>query len=238
MKKKVKMKVKDLITAYNELMGGIDSDATLSDNRAYGGILRAGKGGFVECLTKQLVLIAWTDILEQPISKIEINKKKMTIKMKNNYIERIDEPKVKEYLKAHQDTMVYMFGTDVQVFVNGRLVLPIECKAYTENAMMKRIIFDAFLMKEIANIDTYYLLQLESQLGGDFGELNDITYGSAPTHALLSYVDVNIKIITLLKGERKVDKPIHKKKFFKELKAEELYKAINIFAAALKKHIN
>ena len=61
-------------------------------------------------------------------------------------------------------------------------------------------------MKEAVGTDTYYLVQLESQLGGDYSELNDITYGSPATHALLSHVDVELKIITLLKGERKVDK--------------------------------
>jgi len=40
----------------------------------------------------------------------------------------------------------------------------------------------------------------------------------------------------LLKGERKVDRPIHKPEFFKELKMSELIKAVNLFANDLKKY--
>jgi hypothetical protein len=70
-------------------------------------------------------------------------------------------------------------------------------------------------------------------LGGDYCELNDVTFGSPATHALLSRSNINLEIITLLEGERKVDRPIHKREYFKELKAKELLKAINIFADAL-----
>ena len=115
-------------------------------------------------------------------------------KIKDGYIDRIKNEKVKEYVRENQDDLVYKFGTDVQVYIDGKLVLPIECKAYTENAMMKRILFDASLMKETKGINKYYLVQLESQLGGDYSQLNEITYGSPATHALLSHVDVDLEI--------------------------------------------
>ena len=62
-----------------------------------------------------------------------------------------------------------------------------------------------------------------------------MTYGSPATHALLSYVDVELKIITLLKGERKVDKPIHKAEFFKELEMRELKNAVELFTEDLRR---
>ena len=225
-----------LISAYNKLVKGIDDAAAASHDRAYGGIIRAGKGELVESIAANLVEIAWTEVLNQRLSRMEINKKKMPIGISDEYIARISDPKVRAYVQAHRSSLVYKFGTDVQVFIDGRLVLPIECKAYSENAMLKRILFDAELMKEAVGTDTYYLVQLESQLGGDYSELNDVTYGSPATHALLSHVDVELKIITLLKGERKVDKPIHKAEYFKELKMSELLKAVNLFADALKKY--
>ena len=232
----VEKKLKILINAYNKLVKGIDDAASMSEDRAYGGIIRAGKGKLVEKVTSHLVQIAWTDILDQDPSRMEINKKKIPIGIKNDYIQRISNPKVKAYVISNRDKLVYKFGTDVQVYIDGRLVLPIECKSYTENAMLKRILFDAKLMKEARGINTYYLVQLESQLGGDYSELNDISYGSPATHALLSHVDVELKIITLLKGERKVDRPIHKPEFFKELKMNELKKAVNLFANDLKRY--
>ncbi len=225
-----------LISAYNKLVTGIDDAAAASNDRAYGGIIRAGKGELVESIAANLVEIAWTEVLNQRLSRMEINKKKMPIGISDDYIARISDPKVRAYVQSHRGSLVYKFGTDVQVFIDGKLVLPIECKAYSENAMLKRILFDAELMKEAVGTDTYYLVQLESQLGGDYGELNDITYGSPATHALLSHVDVELKIITLLKGERKVDRPIHKREYFKELKMSELLKAVNLFADALRKY--
>ena len=232
----VEAKLSTLIAAYNKLVKGIDDAAAMSSDRAYGGIIRAGKGKLVENITAKLVEIAWTEVLHQHLSRLEINKKKMPIGVNDDYIARISDPKVKAFVKTNRSSLVYKFGTDVQVFIDGRLVLPIECKAYSENAMLKRILFDAVLMKEAVQTDTYYLVQLESQLGGDYSELNDVTYGSPATHALLSHVDVELKIITLLKGERKVDKPIHKAEYYKELKMSELLKAVNIFADALKKY--
>lgn len=111
--------------------------------------------------------------------------------------------------------------------------MPIECKAYTENAMLKRILFDAVLAKEAYGVSRYYLVQLESQLGGDYCELKEPTYGSPASHALMSHVDVDLTIITLLKGERDINRPIHKKEFFKKLTPEILENTIEKFATAL-----
>lgn len=233
---KVEEKLNVLIAEYNKLVKEIDDIAASSNDRAYGGIIRSKKGELVEHIARELVKIAWTEALRQDISRMEINKKKMPIGINDAYIARISDPNVKTYVQNNRNSLVYKFGTDVQVFIDGKLVLPIECKAYAENAMIKRILFDAELMKEAVGADTYYLVQLESQLGGDYSELNDVTYGSPATHALLSHIDVNLTIITLLKGERDVNKPIHKPEFFKELKMSELLKAVNIFANALKKY--
>lgn len=233
----VEDKLNILIAAYDKLVKGIDTAAAASTDRAYGGIIRAGKGELVENIAGELVRIAWVDILGQNPSRLDINKKKMPIGVSNAYISRIPDPKVRDYLTAHRSELVYKFGTDVQVFVDGKLVLPIECKAYTENAMLKRILFDAELMREAVGTDTYYLVQLESQLGGDYSQLNDVTFGSPASHALMSHVDVNLVIITLLAGERKVDRPIHKAAYFKEMKIRELRHAVEVFAGALERYV-
>lgn len=232
----VERKLNTLIAVYNKLVKGIDDEANMSQDRAYGGIIRSGKGKLVEKITSNLVEIAWVDVLNQKLSRMEIDKKKIPIGIKDDYIERISNPEVRDYVASHKDDLIYKFGTDVQVYIDQRLVLPIECKAYTENAMLKRILFDAKLMKESMGINTYYLVQLESQLGGDYCKLNNVTYGSPATHALLSHVDVDLKIITLLKGERMVDRPIHKTEFFKELEMIQLKKAVNLFVNDLKKY--
>jgi hypothetical protein len=233
----LKDELNSIIAAYNKLVKGINETALDNDDRAYGGIIRAGKGELVESIAKQLVRSAWCTILDQPISRLSMDKKKFKISVKDDYIERIKEPHIKNYLERNKSTMIYKFGTDVHVYIDDKLVIPIECKAYTENAMIKRILFDAALMQEAKRINKYYLLQLESQLGGDYCELNDLTYGSPSTHALISHFDIELEIITLLKGERKVDKPIHKLEYFKPLEFKRLEWAANLFATDLKQYI-
>ena len=84
---------------------------------------------------------------------------------------------------------------------------------------------------------SFILVQLESQLGGDFSKLNPITYGSPSTHTLFSYFDIEINVVTLLKGERKVDRPIHKAEFFKPLERVSLEIAINQISKVLEIYI-
>jgi hypothetical protein len=66
--------------------------------------------------------------------------------------------------------------------------------------------------------------------------LGIITYGSPSTHSLLSYFDVDLTIITLLKGERRVDRPIHKPEFYKPLTEDSLKKAIDALKQILRKY--
>lgn len=232
---KLDEKLNGIIEYYNTTVCGMDELARAAD-RSYGGFLRATKGALVETIATELVKIAWEDALKQDPKRIKINKHKMPITISDEYIQRSSNADIKEYLTNKKDKLVYKFGKDVQVFVDGKLVLPIECKAFTENAMIKRILFDAMLMKEATGVDTYYLFQLESQLGGDYSQLNTVTYGSPATHALLSHMSVDLKIITLLKGERNVKKPIHLPDYFKQLDIKQLHKAVAIFAKALEKY--
>ena len=103
--------------------------------------------------------------------------------------------------------------------------------------MLKRILVDFTLLKTIYPKLICCLFQLESQLTGDYSEINKpIIYGSHSTHTLLSYFDVDLNIFTLLEGERKVDAPIHKKEFIKPLEKESLIRTIEKFTEILKEH--
>jgi len=51
------------------------------------------------------------------------------------------------------------------------------------------------------------------------------------------FPEVKLRIFTFLKGERKVDKPIHKPKFFKPLEKKQIEKAVFILSADLKKYL-
>ena len=133
----------------------------------------------------------------------------------------------------------FVIKTDVHCSVDCELVIGVECKAYTENAMLKRILVDFTFMKKLWPNINCFLLQLENFMGGDYSELSkQITYGSKPTHTILSqFDDLNLEIITLLEGNRHVERPIHKEAFFKELEEKNLRLAIDKFKKVLIKYL-
>ena len=228
--------VMELVKAYDLLVKGIDDKAHIEVERAYGGIIRAGKGILVESIAKHLVEIAWKDLGGKQ-DRLSLDRQAIKVPLKKEYLERVKSPEVREYIKKNLPKYYYRLMTDVHVHFNNKLVLVIECKAYTENAMIKRILVDFTLFNEMIPKLDFILFQLESQLGGDYGKVAKTIYGSESTHTLLSYFDIDLNIITLLEGERKVDMPIHKKEFYKPLKVESVMNAVEAIKSLLHKHL-
>lgn len=215
-----------LIAETNAQIRGIEQVAKKDTERAYGGIIRAGKGGLVEFLCKELVKIAW-DELGCDENLLSFSSQKVPIPLKNEYLERIKSDEVKKWINDNYNDFVFNAKVDVHVFIQDKFILGIECKAYTENAMLKRILVDFTLLKTVYPKLQCALLQLESQLTGDYSQINKkVIYGSHSTHTLMSYFDVDLNIMTLLEGERKVDEPIHKIEFFKTIERKALIKAV------------
>ena len=230
---KLSKDIQSLINAYKFLVKGIDKKAKHSDDRAYGGVIRAGKGLLVESITKSLVEIAWKE-LGLNSKRLSLEKQTVKIPLKEIYLERIKSPEVKKYIKENLKDFYYTLKTDVHVYIDKKFEMAIECKAYTENAMLKRILVDFTLFKQVyPNLD-FVLLQLESQLGGDYSSPNYVKYGSPSTHTLLSYFDIGLNILTLLEGERKVDKPIHKSEYYKPLDSKSILTALEVIKSLLK----
>ena len=231
--KKQSKEVLSLINAYEFLVKGIDIKAKdNTDDRAYGGVIRAGKGLLVESMAKSLVEIAWKEMGGKQ-ERLSLEKQTVKIPIKPEYVDKIKSPEIKEYIKKNISDFYYTLKTDVHVYIDRKFKIAIECKAYTENAMMKRILVDFTLFKQVYPDLSFVLLQLESQLGGDYSTNNGVKYGSPSMHTLLSYFDIDLNIITLLEGERKVDKPIHKPEYYKSLRAESLMTALEVFKKLL-----
>lgn len=229
--------IQEIIDAYNKLVRNIDTAAIASKNgRAYGGIIRAGKGKLVESIAKALITTAWQRLKQEP-NRLEMVRKQIKIPIKEEYIDSLDDKEVKEYIKQNIRDYYYPYKPDILISIDGKIILAIECKSYTENAMLKRILVDATLLKTQYPDIRFILLQLESQLGGDFSQLKEVTYGSPSTHTLLSHFDVDLHIITLLKGERNVDRPIHKAEFFKPLERRNLERAVKVISNILEEYI-
>jgi len=218
----------------NAQIRGIEQVAKKDTERAYGGIIRAGKGGLVEFLCKKLVKIAWNE-LGGDENLLSFSSQKVPIPLKKEYLTRIKSAEVKKWIKDNYSDFVFNAQVDVHVFINNQFALGIECKAYTENAMLKRILVDFTLLKTVYPKMQCALLQLESQLTGDYSKINKkVILGSHSTHTLMSYFDIDLHIMTLLEGERKVDEPIHKSQFFKPLKKEVLVKTVEKIEEFLK----
>jgi len=235
-KNKIEKEIQRIITNYNTVIKTVDEKAKRAKIRAYGGVIRAIIGDLVQNgIAKKLIIIAW-NLLGRDPKRISFLNKRIKIPIKRKYIEKIENSVIKKFLLDNIDKCWYGQKTDLHVFIDGKFRMAIECKAYTENAMMKRILVDFTLLKEKYPNLNCVLFQLESQLGGDYSNLGDITLGSFSTHTLLSFFNINLFVITLLQGERKVDQPIHKMEYYKPLTKESLYRAIQTFKELLEKY--
>lgn len=236
-KNEIEKRVQAIIRAYKHLVLRIDKRAQEDTSaRAYGGILRSSKGKLVEeDIAKQIVLIAW-ESLGQDLRRLSFPTKQIKIPIRREYIKKIKDSEIQEYLSKNINKCYYGQKSDLHVYVDNKFVIAVECKAYSENAMMKRILVDFTLLKVVYPHLDCVLFQLESQLGGDYSVVQDKSFGSFPTHTLMSFFDLDLHIITLLQGERRVDRPIHKSKFYKALTKKSLYRAIQTFHRLLEKY--
>lgn len=230
-------RISELIKTYQSVVKVVDKNAKGDEDRAYGGVVRSVKGKLQEHITEEIIKIAWESIGGEN-SRISVNSKKQRIPIQKDYVSQIEDNEIKQYILSNISEYHCGLSVDKQIVVDDKFIIGIECKAFTENAMIKRILVDFSLLKTIFPNISCYLFQLESQLGGDYRDLNEVTFGSKSTHALMSYFpEVKLQIFTFLKGERKVDKPIHKEKYFKLLEKIQIEKAISLLANDLKSYL-
>jgi len=229
-------RIDEVIRTYDGVVKGVDNKAH-EEERAYGGIVRSEKGKLQEHITEEIIRMAWANIGGDE-SRLSINKRKHRVPIQEDYVMKIKNKEIREYIIRKTPDYCFGVSVDKQVFIDDKFVIGIECKAYTENAMIKRILVDFSLLKRIFPNIGCYLFQLESQLGGDYKDLKEITFGSEPTHTLMSYFpEVNLKIHTFLEGERKVNKPIHNPEFFKPLGKKQIEKAVTLLSDNLEYHL-
>lgn len=224
----------EIIRAYNLLVGGIDEYATHDEDRAYGGVIRAVKGKLVESMAYHIIRLAWQELGASPTRLSFESAKTYRAPIQPHYIESLPL-EVRDYIKSAQSDYFYRVQVDRHVFVDDVFVMGVECKSYTENAMLKRILVDFRLLKSLHPGLVCCLLQLENMLGGDYSNpLAAPQFGSASSHTLMSHFpEVSLNVVTLLSGDRKVNRPIHNPDYFKPMRLEYLDRAINRFAQLL-----
>ena len=228
--------LKQLIDIVNHRIQGIEYVAQVDQDRAYGGIIRSAKGKLLEELCKELVTIAWNE-LGGDNKRLSFSNKRVDIPLRKEYINKIKSETVKKWITDNYTDFVFKAQVDNHTMIDDKFVLGIECKAYTENAMLKRILVDFTLLKSVYKDLKCALLQFESQLTGDYSEIDKpVILGSHSSHTLMSHFDVDLHIMTLIKGERKVDEPIHKAEFFKPLTYEAVIKCIEHIKSLLEEY--
>ncbi len=239
MKTETRRLLTDLIETYDRTTRVMEHGAAKAieeEGRAYGGFIRSAKGKMQEYITNQIIQIAWNSELAKDVKRLSINSEKIPIPIKIEYVNEIKDPAIKDYILSNIKRYYYGLSVDKHVFVDGKFIFGIECKAYTENAMIKRILVDFLLLKTIHPNLFCYLFQLESQLGGDYSSEIKAPKGSPSTHTLMSYFsEVDLRVVTLLPGERKVDEPINKPEFFKPLTIDRLQVAVEAVLDGFKK---
>ena len=154
-------KIQDIILLYDTKVKGIEQIALDDLTRAYGGVIRASKGAFVEFITKELISIAWEELGGDP-KRISFTKKVKKLKIRPAYVNGIKNNVIKSQIIQDIDSYHFEVKTDVHCNIDDQMILGVECKAYTENAMLKRIMVDFTFMKKLWPELNCFLLQLEN----------------------------------------------------------------------------
>ena len=199
------------------------------------GQIRGAKGMLVENIVDAIVHLAWHEIGGE-MSRFNIQRRTGEIAIEEDYVKNLTPESVRNHVKENQGRYVYEVELDRAVEIDFKLVLGIECKAYIENAMIKRTLKDFELIAKLLYPNLIFgVFQLENSLGGDYGDAGKLVQlGSESTHTLLSHTPaVKLEIITLLDGDRKSSEPIHKPQYYKELPVENVENCVNKFRGLL-----
>ena len=202
------------------------------------GQIRAKKGKLVEKLLEAIVSLAWYKIAGE-MNRFHIEKRRVSIPISENYVKNLMPESTRNYVLQNIDQYIFRLELDRVMKVDNQSVLAIECKAYTENTMLRRILRD-FELALIINPDLLFcLFQLENALGGDYGEPNKSEYlGSKSTHTLMSHSPtVHLEIITLLDSDHGRHGLIHRRGYFKELPIKNVETCVSKFRALFEQFV-
>ncbi len=89
--------------------------------------MRAGKGKLVESIGKELIKIAWLDLGKNE-NRLSFINETIKIPLKKDYINRIKDPEVREYIEKNIEKMFYRIKPDVRVHIDGRFKILLNVK--------------------------------------------------------------------------------------------------------------
>lgn len=218
--------------ANSESIVRLYTDSIRSMYTMTGGQIRSAKGKLGTNLLDAIVRQAWHEI--GALDRLEIRTQRVEIPINADYVRTLMPQATKAHVEENLEGYIYRVELDRAVLIDERLVLGIECKSYTENAMLKRVLKDFELTLQRHPEMLFCVFQLENALGGDYGEPCKMDYlGSESTHTLLSHSPVRLEIITLLNGNRTTQREIHCPAHFKALPLENVEACVKKFQRLL-----
>lgn len=110
----------DLIRSYNLLVGGIEEEALDSEERSYGGVIRAAKGKLVEEMSLHIIRLAWRECGGESGRLSFGDVKTYRVPVQSVYVDGLPE-EVKAYVNARKNQYFYRAKVDRHVFVDGRI---------------------------------------------------------------------------------------------------------------------
>ena len=191
----------------------------LNNSKNVAGQIRHSKGNLVEEIAKELVFLACDD-LKISRSRCRLTKGPVIIKIVNSsYVMTRD--------LSNPDDIECELELDNLLTVDGKLIMDIESKSYTEASMLKRIMMESYMVYQHYPNTAFVVLQLENALDGNYDvDTNGSDTGSGSAHVIMSvFPDVHLNILTLLDGNRSSIKPIHDPKYYKLMNKDKLRKA-------------
>ena len=199
------------------------------------GQIRGAKGALVENMVDAIVSLAWHEIRGEP-NRFDIRKRTGEITIEEDYVKNLTPDVLRNHIQENRGRYIYKIELDRAVEIDDNLILGIECKSYIENAMLKRTLKDFELVVKLLYPKLLFcVFQFENSLGGDYSEAGkQVHLGSEPTHTLLSHTPtVRLEIITLLEGDRKSSRAIHKPQYFKPLPIKNIESCVSKFRVLL-----
>lgn len=232
--------LEDIADSYNIILKGIRNKAELATSynsaKVIAGQIRYIKGRMVEDLTKDILkMVCYNLGIEE--SRVSFDKNPVHLGIENDYyvFNQIDNIHVAEHILDNLDDYICSLETDVHLNIDKKFIINVECKTYTESAMLKRILCDSMLVKSVYPNVSCALVQLENALGGDYGKNTYPTFGSRIAHVIMSRLGVKLDILTLMLGNRRANAPLDK--YPKPLDIHKLNVAADKFASIIKNKV-
>ena len=202
---------------------GITDCKKIGEKKDSGGQQRGKKGEFVPQLCELFIRGSW-DLLGGDFRRISVVRKHILVPVST--VGNAGSVKIE---------------IDSLVGVDGKPVTGFECKAYTENAMMKRVLFDySALVSHAPEFSTVFLFQLQNAMGDGLqykiGEaLNSRLYNMARIQMKMRLPE--IRVVTLLPESRSSLRALHDADVTADLSDDRISEIIDVFKDTLRKFI-